>query len=157
MAELIATLLLIAMTISAAVLLYAFVSGLFPSYTNGGPSTLVTATGQMTIPGSSGPLGVLTITVTNDGSAPISSITATCASPPFAIVNCIPGANFQYKGAQVSAANPLPVNYFASGTVQVSAAAASSFTAGTSYVVTTTVIFVGGSTQVLLVNVVATS
>src|ERR1035441_7198732 len=76
--ELIATLLLIALAVAAAVLLYAFASGLLGSYTSGGPSSLVSASGQMTIAGSTSPTGVLTLNLRNEGSQSIKNIGVTC-------------------------------------------------------------------------------
>ena len=154
--EIVTTLLLIAMTVAAAVVLYAFASGFLPSFTSGGPSSLVTGTGQMTIPGSTGVSGILTVTVRNEGSHQIKSISAACTSPPFSTANCsAPSLTLLYQGAAVSAANPLAINALATGSTGVTST--TTFTAGTNYAVILTIDFVGGSTQILVLTVASTS
>jgi hypothetical protein len=157
--EVITTLLLIVLAVAAALVLYAFARGLLPGFTSGGPSSLVTGSGQMTIPGSTGVSAILTVTVRNEGSQPIQSITAICANPPFQNANCTtpstPPLTLQYQGSAVSASNLLAVNALASGSAGVTAA--TTFTAGTSYSVILTIRFVGGSTQTVVITVSSTS
>jgi flagellin-like protein len=154
--EVIAVLLLIVLTVAASVVLYSFARGLLPNLSSGGPSSLVTGGGQMTIPGFTGVSGILTVNLRNEGSKPISSISATCANPPFNTVNCsTPSLTFLYQGSAISAFNPLPVNALASGTAGV--IATTTFTAGTSYALILSIVFVGGSTQTVVLLVSSTS
>jgi flagellin-like protein len=154
--DVITVLLLIVITVAAAVILYSFARGLLPNLSTGGPSSLVTGGGQMTIPGSTGVSGILTLNLRNEGSKPISSISVTCASPPFSTPNCsTPSLMLLYQGSAVSAANPLSINALASGTAGVTAA--TTFTAGTSYAIILTIVFVGGSTQTAVLTVTSTS
>ena len=150
--ELIATLLLIAMVVAAALVLYAFASGVFTNLVKGegGPSYLVTASGGMTVPGSTDPTGVLTLNLRNQGTVSISKIAVGCANPPFSSINCN-GIALDYSGMLVAPGNLLPPNALATGSANV--VAASTFTAGSSYLVSLTVTFVGGSTQILVVSV----
>jgi hypothetical protein len=157
--EVIATLLLIAIAVIAAVLLYAFATGFFTSFSKGGSSLLVTATGELIVPGSSDTSGVLVLTVTDDGSQPVQGVSVSCPNPPFMPPNCgalLPLA-LQFNGVAVSPLHPLPVNGVATVSASVSASVASSFASGTTYEVAMTVTFVGGSTQILAVSVPATS
>jgi len=154
--EVITTLLLIVLTVAAALVLYAFASGFLPQLESGGPSSLVTGSGQMTVPGSTGASGILTISVRDEGSQPIKGISVACASPPFSTANCsIPPLVLQYQGSAVSASNPLAVNALASGNTGVTAT--TTFTAGTTYAVVVSILFVGGSTQTLVVSVPSTA
>gem|GEM_PF-6368140 len=149
----VATLLLIAMVVVAAVLLYAFATGVFTNLTKGGggPSYLVTASGEMTVPGSTSPSGVLTLNFRNQGTISISKIAVACTNPPFNSINCNAIA-LDYSGSPVaSPGNLLPPNAFASGSANVGAT--STFTAGTTYLVSLTVTFINGSTQIVVVNV----
>jgi flagellin-like protein len=152
----IATLLLIAIAVAAAVILYAFVTGFLGNVTKGGPSYLVTGNGQMVVPGSTSLTGILSLTLRNEGSEPINGVAVACPSPPFSTVNC-GGFIFTYGGNQILPGNLLPVGALGTGAVGVTAAAAPGFTAGTSYQVTVTMTFVGGSTQIILISVPSTS
>src|ERR1700730_8284070 len=96
--DVIATLLLIAIAVVAAVLVYAFVTGLFSGFNKGGPSALVTASGEMTVPGSTSASGVLTLNLKNEGSQPVNKVAAACANPPFSSVTCNNIA-LNYQGA----------------------------------------------------------
>jgi flagellin-like protein len=158
----IATLMLIAITVAAAVILYGFVNGLFGGFAKGGPSYLVTANGQMVVPGSTDVTGILSLTLKNEGSQAITGVAVTCSSPPFITVGCAPALpapqlTFLYSGVAINPANPLPVNGLGAGSVAVSAAAAPGFAAGTSYQVMMTITFLGGSTQIVLISVPSTS
>ena len=152
--ELIATLLLIAMVVVAAIVLFAFVTGLFSNLAKGGPSALVSASGEMTVPGSTSLSAILTLNLRNEGSQPIQSISATCANPPFSSTNCN-NIVMDYGSGPVSPANPLPINALGSGSGLVLPTTA--FTAGTTYLVELTVTFVGGSVQIVAVSIGSSS
>lgn len=166
-AEIVATLLLIAIAVLAAVVAYGFFTGFFGGLTSGGPSRLVSGTGQMNVPGTSDSTGVLTLNLRNDGSSVIQSIVVSCSTSYFAFPQCAnPPFTMYYQPPlmppmPVSAANPLPVGSTATGTASVAACLVSPcltpFTSGTSYVVTMVVTFVGGSTQSVAVNVPSSS
>ena len=156
----IATLLLIAIAVVAAVILYAFVSGLVTNFTKGGPSTLVTGSGEMAVPGSTDMAGVLTVNIRNGGSQSISDISAVCTDPPFSTMNC-GGLIFDYNGNPIATSGApttlLPVNQLGTGVAGVTASSLPGFTAGTSYQVELYITFVGGSTQIILISVPSTS
>ena len=133
--ELVATLLLIAIAVAAALVFFSFALGLFGHLTSGGgPSSLVTATGGLTVPGSTSTSGILTINVRNGNSQPITAVTLACESPPFSTVNCN-GLVIDYGGNPISVVNPIPLNQLGSGSGVVSAFVASPFVAGTTYTV----------------------
>ena len=69
----IATLLLIAIAVAAAIIVYAFVTGLIGGLSNGANSSLVTATGSLTVPSGSGP-GLLVLSIQNTANNPITGI-----------------------------------------------------------------------------------
>jgi len=72
----IATLLLIAIAVAAAIIVYAFVTGLIGGLTTGSSSNLVPATASLTIPSGSG-AGTLVISVSNNANSPITGIQIT--------------------------------------------------------------------------------
>jgi len=69
----IATLLLIAIAVAAAIIVYAFVTGLIGGLTSSSGSSLITATASLTVPSGNGP-GILVISVTNNANSPITGI-----------------------------------------------------------------------------------
>ena len=69
----IATLLLIAIAVAAAIIVYAFVTGLIGGLSNGANSSLVPVTGSLTVPSGSGP-GLLVVSVQNTANNPITGI-----------------------------------------------------------------------------------
>jgi len=69
----IATLLLIAIAVAAAIIVYAFVTGLIGGLTSSGAS-LVVISGSLTVPSGTG-VGTLVITVTNKASNALNAIT----------------------------------------------------------------------------------
>jgi flagellin-like protein len=74
----IATLLLIAIAVAAAIIVYAFVTGLIGGLTSSGAS-LVVVSGSLTVPTGSG-LGTLVVTVNNKASNAINYVTITTDS-----------------------------------------------------------------------------
>jgi flagellin-like protein len=68
----IATLLLIAIAVAAAIIVYAFVTGLIGGLTSSGAS-LVVVSGSLTVPSGTGP-GTLVITVTNKASNAMNAV-----------------------------------------------------------------------------------
>jgi FlaG/FlaF family flagellin (archaellin) len=69
----IATLLLIAIAVAAAIIVYAFVTGLIGGLTSSSGSNLIAATATLTIP-SGTTNGVLVISVTNNANNPVTGI-----------------------------------------------------------------------------------
>src|SRR5208283_1110838 len=69
----IATLLLIAIAVAAAIIVYAFVTGLIGGLTSSGAS-LVVVSGSLTVPAGSG-AGTLVVTITNKASNAINYVT----------------------------------------------------------------------------------
>jgi len=146
--ELVATLLLIALAVVAAVIFFAFASGLFSNLTKGGPSTLVTVQGQMVVPGSVGGTGVVTLVLYNGGTQPINAVAVSCNSSPF-----VPGGCAGFGPAFTT---PIPVGHSATASVTVTSFG-SSFVAGSTYVMLVTATFDGGSQQIVLVNLRSTA
>src|SRR5271165_2328317 len=70
----IATLLLIAIAVAAAIIVYAFVTGLIGGLTTTGGSSLVQVTGTLTVPSGSG-AATLVANVKNSANNPITAIT----------------------------------------------------------------------------------
>jgi len=75
----IATLLLIAIAVAAAIIVYAFVTGLIGGLTSSGAS-LVVVSGSLTVPSGNG-AGTLVVTITNKASNAINAITITTNAP----------------------------------------------------------------------------
>jgi len=75
----IATLLLIAIAVAAAIIVYAFVTGLIGGLTTGSSSNLVAATATLTVPSGSGQ-GTVVISVTNNANSPITGISVVFAA-----------------------------------------------------------------------------
>src|SRR5271169_6788870 len=70
----IATLLLIAIAVAAAIIVYAFVTGLIGGLTTTGGSSLVQVTGTLTVPSGAG-AGTLVVNVKNSANNPIIGVT----------------------------------------------------------------------------------
>src|ERR1700733_8581863 len=111
----IATLLLIAIAVAAAIIVYAFVTGLMGGLATGASSNLVTLTGSVSVPNGTG-AGVAVLTIRNSGNAPVTSAVITSFTPTtgsMAIITCPseanPGLVLNYNSLAVSAANPLPI------------------------------------------------
>jgi len=88
----IATLLLIAIAVAAAIIVYAFVTGLIGGLTTGSSSNLVAATASITVPSGSGP-GTLVVSITNNANSPITGIQVVflnqLTDSAFAAVTCM--------------------------------------------------------------------
>jgi hypothetical protein len=69
----IATLLLIAIAVAAAIIVYAFVTGLIGGLSSSAGSNLVTVTSSLTVPGGSG-AGLLVISIQNSANNPVTGI-----------------------------------------------------------------------------------
>src|SRR5580658_8769554 len=69
----IATLLLIAIAVAAAIIVYAFVTGLIGVLSTGSASNLYPTTATLVVPTGSSP-GTLVITVLNSGNSPVTGI-----------------------------------------------------------------------------------
>src|SRR5208283_3963672 len=72
----IATLLLIAIAVAAAIIVYAFVTGLIGGLTTGGGSNLVTVSGNLLVPTGT-TSGTLVLNIKNSANNPITGIIAT--------------------------------------------------------------------------------
>ena len=69
----IATLLLIAIAVAAAIIVYAFVTGLIGGLSSSSGSNLVTATANLAVPSGSG-AGLLVITIQNSANNPVTGV-----------------------------------------------------------------------------------
>src|SRR5580692_6808895 len=76
----IATLLLIAIAVAAAIIVYAFVTGLIGGLSTGASSNLVTLTGSISVPNGTG-AGVAVLTIRNSANAPVTSVVVTGITP----------------------------------------------------------------------------
>ena len=140
----IATILVIAMTIVAAGVLYTYFTTTASRAQN---TDQIQVSASLAVPSGSG-AGTGTITITNSGSVALIGLTAT--SPD--ITGFALGANAFYYGgtpAQISATNPVPPG---SG---VSATFTGTAVSGTSYAITVTATFANGATQTQVVTVTA--
>jgi flagellin-like protein len=160
--ELVGVLLMVAITVAAAVIILSYVTGLFASLNKGGTSTHVSAAGSMIVPGTFDSSSIMSLTLTNGASTPVQNIAVSCPTSYFNPADC-GGLKFSYKGNLVSAGTPLAPGSTATVSGAVSACnpgpgcLASQFTSGTSYVITLTVTFNNGSSQIVLVSVPSTS
>jgi len=142
----IATLLLIAIAVAAAIIVYAFVTGLIGGLSSGAGSTLITVSGGISVP-SGTTTGTIVVTVKNGANNPITTITINPAnSAPATLCAAACPVTLNYAGAAVAAGNPLPIGQTASGFVALNNA---NLFAGKTYTMTVTVTFSNGqqSTQ----------
>jgi len=140
----IATLLLIAIAVAAAIIVYAFVTGLIGGLSSGSGSTLVTISGGISVP-SGTTVGTLVVTVKNGANNPISTITinpgiaADIAPAVLCAASC--PVTLNYAGAQVLAGNPLPIGATASGSLALNNA---NLVAGKTYTLMVLLTFANG-------------
>ena len=146
----IATLLLIAIAVAAAIIVYAFVTGLIGSLSVG--TNLVTSSSSIT--GS-----VIVISIDNHANNPIQSITVVSDNtvPLLAPIQ----NSMIYNGGLITALNPLPTGSSTSGSTAQAVCpnpplSCTQYIAGDSYAYTINITFVGGSTQIIPLNIVAT-
>jgi hypothetical protein len=128
----------------------------------GGGSNLVTVSGNLIVPTGT-TTGNLMLNIKNGAANPIIGILATfptsmtgpgAANSCYGIVaQCNAGAiNFQFNGAAITAANPLPVGSETSATSAVTQTAASALQSGNIYSFTITITFADGSPQTQLIS-----
>ena len=141
--EVVAALALVVIVISAAVVVLLFGLGVIQSLISGGVNTPLAASGQMTVPGTTGQVGVLTLTVKDTQTIAISRIDVSCPAS-FAVVPCVTMGVTGPGGTVV-------------GTNQVVAATGSTFVAGTIYSIILKVTFTTGSVLTVDVSVAAVS
>ena len=146
----IATLLLIAIAVAAAIIVYAFVTGLIGGLATG--SNLVTASSSITG-------NVIVISVHNEANNPISSIIVT-SDNTVPLLTTIQ-STMMYNGALITAINPLPTGSSTSGSsgeavCPIPPLTCTQYISGDSYAYTINITFVGGSTQTIAQNIVAT-
>jgi archaeal type IV pilus assembly protein PilA len=152
----IATLLLIAIAVAAAIIVYAFVTGLIGGLATGASSNLVTLTGSVSVPNGTG-AGVAVLTVRNSANAPVTSVVVTGITPStlsmasIASSTVYPGIVLNYNALPVSTANVLPIGSTASGAYSFGTGGVS----GTGYTLTVTITFSTGSVQIQTVDVIA--
>jgi hypothetical protein len=167
----IANLLLIAMSIAAAIVVYAFVTGLIGGLSTGASSNLVTVSGNLLVPtGTSS--GVLVLNIKNSANNPITGIIAkyptgsasftgagalnNCMGETTAGVACAVGSpTFSHSAAVIQTANPLPVGSETSASETVTQQVAGAINSGQTYTLAITVTFATGSPQTQLVSVTA--
>lgn len=143
----IATILVVAMTIVAAGVLYTYFSSTASRAQN---TAQVQVSASLAVPAGTGS-GTGTLTVTNSGSIALTGLTATDSGSncgTFAL-----GSNAFYYGsspAPIGASNPVPPGSGVSATFTCSAA-----TAGTSTAITVTATFANGATQTQVLTVTA--
>ncbi len=166
-AEIVGVLLMVIVVVSAALLVAVVVNGLFQNLTKGGPSTFLTTTSVMIVPGTYDGNATLSITLTDRASQDISSVSFSCPVSTFATSDCRspPSPSFplgtplttMYDGIPVGVGNVIPVGQTGSANGFVQAAAGTKFTGGTSYVILIEITFLGGSGQIIAVNIPTTS
>jgi flagellin-like protein len=150
--EVIAALMLIVIVVSVAGIVVFFGMGVINTLLAGGLHTPITGSGQMSVPGSVGTNGVLTLSLRNSEAQTITGLTVICPSE-FTTSSCMGLNPFQYKGVVVSPAAPLPPG----ATATASTAVAGQFTAGTTYSILVTASFGGGSIETIDLSVAAVS
>jgi flagellin-like protein len=164
----IATLLLIAIAVAAAIIVYAFVTGLIGGLTGGGGSNLVTVSGNIIVPTGS-TSGSLVLNIKNSANSPIIAVftpmpqaCAGCASSEFTYAAGAGGmclgtgctTVFTFNGAAVSAANPLPVGSETSAAVNIlQTGGGGILLSGSTYSFPITVTFASGSPQTQIVSI----
>ncbi|MDA4123566.1 MAG: hypothetical protein OK456_10345 [Thaumarchaeota archaeon] len=166
----IATLLLIAIAVAAAIIVYAFVTGLIGGLSSGAGSSLVAVTGTLSVPGGAGS-GTLVFSVKNGANNPITELAFTM--PIAAITSYTDGANsFINPGSAVqslvsvatgagvtvpvSPTNPLNIGATASGALTVSGPSGNGgLNAGSTYTFTVTITYQNGGSAVQSVDVTA--
>jgi flagellin-like protein len=169
----IATLLLIAIAVAAAIIVYAFVTGLIGGLSASGASTLVTVTGTLIVPTGTSP-GSIVVTVENGANSPITGIQVSLSAgglesdPTVAVVcmgettandycnaavaaacpNAVADAYTFCNSANlpVDAANPLPVGSTVSASGEVESGT-SVLQSGQTYSFTITTDFANGGTH----------
>jgi len=181
----IATLLLIAIAVAAAIIVYAFVTGLIGGLSNGSGSNLYPTTATLVVPTGASP-GTLVITVLNSGNTPITGIqvalnsgantgvqdqdalscmgetpagqncnVAVAAVCPSAPAVAVPATFCNAANNLVSTANPLSVGAQVSSSVGVATHGTSILQAGSTYSFTVTVDLSSGGTHTELVSATA--
>jgi len=152
--EIVGVLLMVVITVAAALMIVVYIQSLYGTLTAGGVSTHVTVNGEMAVPGVYDSSGVLTISLRNGGSRPITGITVNCPTSYFSAANCITfsiptgvavGASASASGVVLACSGSPP------------GCLANSFTAGTSYALIVTATFVGGSIQAVALTVTSAS
>jgi archaeal type IV pilus assembly protein PilA len=147
----IATLLLIAIAVAAAIIVYAFVTGLIGGLSGSSGSSLVTLTGTISVPSGTG-AGVFVLTAKNGANTPINSIIVTLpTTPPLSSGTAqvvTPVLAYGASAGTISASNPLPIGATASG-----AALITNGVAGQGYTVVITITFANGSIQVQTLDI----
>ncbi|MGA2665654.1 MAG: archaellin/type IV pilin N-terminal domain-containing protein [Nitrososphaerales archaeon] len=178
----IATLLLIAIAVAAAIIVYAFVTGLIGGLSHGASSTLITVTPSLAVPTSGA--GTVALTIQNNANNPITGIVVqfpsgisdgnnnlcmgqTAAGDYCGTAVAVPAACPALSAKPVvfcngtpdtiSTATPLAVGQEVSASVGLIPAAVGPvpLESGTTYVFTVTVTFSDGSTSVDPVSVTA--
>lgn len=149
--EVIAALMLVLIVVSTVVVVFLFGTGVIATLLAGGVSTPITASGQMTVPGSVNDNGILTLSLRNSGAQAITLINVVC---PSVFTTCL--STMDYNGAPI---NPglLPPGMTAIGTGPVTALGLDKFVAGTTYSILVTATFGGGSIVTLDLSVAAIS
>ena len=155
----IATLLLIAIAVAAAIIVYAFVTGLIGGLSTGAGSSLVTITGGLSVPTGSGS-GTLVMSLKNGASNPVTGITLTSltnGANNFYQVAHDGAFTFSTGAGPVAVATPLAVGSTASAALSYSpfVDTPNGFTSGSVYTALVTVTFANGSTQTYTYSITA--
>jgi archaeal type IV pilus assembly protein PilA len=150
----IATLLLIAIAVAAAIIVYAFVTGLIGGLSGSATSNLVTLTGSISVPNGTG-AGVAVLTLRNSANSPVTSVIVTGITPStgsmasIASSSVYPGIVVSYNGGAVTPTNAIPIGSTASGAYSFGTGG----TAGSGYTLTVTITFSNLSTQIQTLDV----
>lgn len=135
----IATLMLIAIGIASAIIVFAFVTGLLGNLT--ASQGLIVETGTLTVP-TGGNTGTLVVSVKNTAGSPITSIRVSDDSGTLSLNNASPGTTWtMFTGVQI----PTGVSESAEAPIGPSGGA---LTAGSDYTFTVTVFFASGGNNI---------
>lgn len=152
----IATLLLIAIAVAAAIIVYAFVTGLIGGLTTTGGSSLVQVTGTLTVPSGSG-AATLVLNVKNSANNPVNTITIAVDASDGALTGTTGASTVTDggTGAQIYSGS-LPIGQSASAVLSFPGGADGNVIAGNTYTFTVTIAFSGGtSTQIQTLSLTA--
>ena len=132
----IATLLLIAIAVAAAIIVYSFVTGLIGGLSTGAGSNQMTLAADVTVPGGGAGTGTVVLTLRNAGSVGTNALPAVMTCNVAAA--CDVGSAVTFTPATLSPGQTATASYGSSGAL----------TTGTSYTFSVTVTYPNGSTAI---------
>jgi len=157
--EVIAVLLLVVIVIGVTGGVFVFGKAVISQLETTGVATPVTAGGQMFVPGSQSSMAVVTLSLRNSDNRPIEGMTVICPAVYFPSTVCAPsGLVMEYSGIAVTpTTNPLPLEMTAVATASIHTQTAAQFVSGQTYTFLVSIVFAGGSTQTVDIEVTAVS